>query len=75
MGDGWTPDAEVIWNWWFKADRKEVPPVLLAATSPLPVSPWDLLAPLAAVAALLLLSLVGRRAPVWVRRTQRRDRR
>ncbi|HTS78977.1 MAG TPA: hypothetical protein VMH40_00135 [Myxococcaceae bacterium] len=49
--------------------------MLLAATSPLPVSPWDLLAPLAAVTALLLLSLVGRRAPVWVRRTQRRDRR
>jgi hypothetical protein len=38
------------------------------------VSLSDLLAPLAAAAALLLLSLVGRPAPVWVRR-RRNDRR
>jgi hypothetical protein len=38
------------------------------------VSPSDLLAPLAAAAAaaLLLLRLVGRPAPVWVRRRNRR---
>jgi len=46
--------------------------VLLAATSTL--SPSDLLAPLAAAAALLLLRLVGRPAPVWVRRRNSRRR-
>ncbi|HEY1417251.1 MAG TPA: hypothetical protein VGF41_05075 [Myxococcaceae bacterium] len=48
--------------------------MLLAATSTLPVSPSDLLAPLAAAAALLLLSLVGRPVPVWVRRRNNRRR-
>jgi len=48
--------------------------VLLAATSTLTVSPSDLLAPLAAAAALLLLRFVGRPASVWVRR-RRNDRR
>jgi len=48
--------------------------VLLVATSTLTVSPSDLLAPLAAAVALLLLRLVGRPAPVWVRR-RRNDRR
>ncbi|HEY1334307.1 MAG TPA: hypothetical protein VGF31_08630 [Myxococcaceae bacterium] len=48
--------------------------MLLAATSTLAVSPSDLLVPIAAAAALLLLGLVGRPAPVWVRR-RRNDRR
>jgi len=38
------------------------------------VSPSDLLAPLAALAALLLLRLVGHPAPVWVRRRNNRRR-
>jgi len=62
----------VIWNRHCLAGRKEVLPVLLAATSTL--SPSDLLAPLAAAAALLLLRLVGRPAPVWVRRRNNRRR-
>ena len=49
--------------------------MLLAATSTLSVSPSDLLAPLAAAAALLLLRLVGRPTPVWVRRRQNTRRR
>src|SRR5262249_38790567 len=64
---GWTEHPEVIWNRHCLAGRKDVSPVLLAATSTLSVSPSDLLAPLAAAAALLLLRLVGRPAPVWVR--------
>lgn len=47
--------------------------MFLAANLTLPVSPSDLLAPLAAAVALLLLTLVGRPAPVRVR--QRRNRR
>jgi len=73
-GGGWTAAIEVIWNRYCLAGRKDVFPVLLAATSTLPVSPSDLLAPLAAIAALLLLSLVGRPAPVWVRRRNHRRR-
>jgi len=49
--------------------------VLLAATSTLPLSASDLVAPLAAAAALLLLRLVGRPVPVWVRSVRRRNRR
>jgi hypothetical protein len=70
-GGGWTAAPEVIWNRHCLAGRKEVLPVLLAATSTL--SPSDLLAPLAAAVALLLPGLVGRPAPVWVwRRNNRR---
>ena len=71
---GWTEAPEVIWNQHCLAARKDVSPVLLAATSTLPVPPSDLLAPLAAFAALLLLRLVGRPAPVWVRRRNNRRR-
>lgn len=73
MGAGWTAGFQLIWNRARLAGRKDVSPVLLAATSTLPVSPSDLLAPLAAAVALLLLTLVGRPAPVRVR--QRRNRR
>ena len=73
-GGGWTEAPEVIWNQHCLAGRKDVFPVLLAATSTLSVSPSDLLAPLAAVAAVLLLRLVGRPAPVWVRRRNNRRR-
>jgi len=73
-GGGWTAVPEVIWNRHWLAGRKDVSPVLLAATSTLSVSPSDLLAPLAAAAALLLLRLVGRPAPVWVRRRNSRRR-
>jgi len=38
------------------------------------VSPSDLLAPLAAALVLLLLRVVGRPAPVWVRRRNGRRR-
>ena len=72
---GWTAHPEVIWNRHCLAGRKDVFPVLLAATSTLFVSPSDLLAPLAAAAALLLLRLVGRPTPVWVRRRQNTRRR
>ena len=73
MGGGWTARFVLIWNPSCLAARKDASPVLLAATSTLPVSPSDLLAPLVAAAALLLLKLVGRPTPVWVR--QRRNRR
>ncbi|MGZ3481596.1 MAG: hypothetical protein ACXU81_14680, partial [Myxococcaceae bacterium] len=71
MGGGWTAGSDLIWNRRCLAGRKDVSPVLLAATSVLPVSPSDLLAPLAAAVALLLLRLVGRPAPVRVRRNRR----
>ena len=74
-GGGWTAPPEVIRNRHCLAGRKDVFPVLLAATSTLSVSPSDLLAPLAAAAALLLLRLVGRPAPVWVRRRRNTRRR
>jgi hypothetical protein len=73
MAGGWTAGFHLIWNRPSLAGRKDVSPVLLTATSTLPVSPSDLLAPLAAAVALLLLTLVGRPAPVRVR--QRRNRR
>ena len=71
MGGGWTAGSDLIWNRPCLAGRKDVSPVLLAATSVLPVSPSDLLAPLAAAVALLLLRLVGRPVPVRVRRNRR----
>ena len=71
---GWTEAPEVIWNQHRFAARKDVSPVLLAATSTLSVSPSDLLAPIVAAAAVLLLRLVGRPAPVWVRRRNSRRR-
>jgi hypothetical protein len=53
MAGGWTAGFHLIWNRPSLAGRKDVSPVLLAATSTLPVSPSDLLAPLAAAVALL----------------------